>query len=380
MKKNTKTIIIIFIILAVIVSITGGLNTFTFFKPSSDVIVPIYSSVECVPIDGVDNKLISIDDFDDDPHWYGCSTGNSPNNAYIPRGESCDYILSNYNFALTKVIVCEYGGRDFDAFGCNEISSGEFDYFSINEGETVYINTVPAFLFGESSLQAKIPAYGLKVTTDDNVILTTSSSCQLSSLSNSIKIVDFDGDEIPINAPHNTITAKQTITESSRLVTLDGVNNGNPIYVVDIQEGEGVYQKVEQTEDGTYYVDIKAGNFKSSLIECIPGIGNCDDNAKIVEEGIPCYSDSDYGTALGWAISDNGDSCRYACGDDGFNVVTDDCVDTSCGDEAVFSYQSGQCVAYEDDPFYGNPTNIIILSIIGGVVILGAIYLFTRKK
>ncbi|MDX1701012.1 MAG: hypothetical protein R3250_10360, partial [Melioribacteraceae bacterium] len=316
----------------------------------------------------------------DDGEFYQCTTREA--GTYVPDfpGIQCEYEVTDFSFATTY--VCEgvvTNENDLDS-KCTK-TSGIIDSFLdsgrrtliVEAGDSVYIDTDK--VFGDSTVKARYPSYGLEVTQATGFREITTTNCELNSV-NEVELHTIGANNqklVQPTIPFNVVSASFQ-AKSSQIVSLDEVENGQTIFIT----RAGFYNKVRTADDGFKYVDTRQ-EFRNSAIECIPRTTGCSDEAKIVPlEKQSC--DAFSGAIVNYAPVE-GDStkmCKYTCSE-GSLSVSNDCISipTSCpADKPLFDSRSGQCTsqAVEDE----EPETDFLPLMLLGVGVLGTLML--RKK
>lgn len=334
--------------------------------------IPQYLSAECVPrAENLNSRQITS--HTDAPTVYQCTTASS--GTWIPQRTECEYTISNYGTAT--VYTCDGLLNELDKSRCSRqrgiweefVTSNQINTFSVDAGDSIYINTNAGFLgIGEARLDVKYPAYGLQVETADGRVLSTTTTCELTSLSREYHTIDAD--ELKIvqpDSPFNAVTG-QFPARTSQAVRLSDVANGEPIYI----SRPNYYYPIKEADDGFLYVDTSVSEKFDSDIQCIPRTTGCSDNAKVINiEDQSC--DETSGSIGGYAPVEGDESrlCKYGCVN-GKIQQTNDCITVqSCtSDKPLWNPETGQCVNVLP-PEEGNIfSNTVILIILGGIVLI----------
>lgn len=350
--------------------------------------IPLYWRAECVERPE-SMELKTMTSHTDDPTMYSCTTQESK--THIPNypGVSCEYTISDYQFASVYVCDVEYDsqGKIIGNKPLNEkdsrcvqaksyLSTASSETFKVPGGDYIYINTDN--IIGSGNLKVRYPSYGLKVVQQDNFQTITSNTCELNSV-NGVELHTLDANNqkfvkptIPFNAVSGSVQAR-----SSQLVNLDNVESGDTIYIT----RPGYYSKVRTAEDGFLFVDSKQ-EFADEDIQCIPGTTGCSNDAKIIPlEDQTCSEFS--GVIKNYApVEGNNDKlCKYTC-ESGKLELSNDCISvpSTCPvDKPLFDPNRGECVAVisnvNDEP--DKETNWIPAIAIALTVLLGIV---SRKK
>lgn len=404
MKVATKLVISIIAVVLIALVFTGGFGLQSFVN--EPIVIPFYTSAKCVPIESRNMDTISLSTNNNKPVVYNCLSYNKESGNYIPSGKECEFKIENSNVALTTVFVCDRDDLnkikkttlseinsltidDVKKAGCEEktqsflgsLGQDTIPTIIVPEGSVIYIDTANV-LSKIATIQAKYPSYGLEIRLDNNRLNPVTPTCLLSDLTNKEDFHRIDGNSnniVQIDKPINFITALNRVESSGRVITTQGLNSGEPIYVEEV----GYYYPVKRADDGLLYVDIN--NKKSSnMIECIPNVGGCNAEAKKIKlEEAECQANG-IGVMEGWFTTDTPNVyCQMECVD-GKNKISKDCVNTQCSDTEVYDFNKKSCVDLterltgvesQDFNFY-----IIAFMIVGAVLIYAILSLFVGKK
>ena len=315
--------------------------------------IPQYWVGECVSRADHQSEL-KITTHTDSPLWYHCTTQQSGKWVPIYPGVQCEYTIVGHNSA--DVYICEdftETKSDLSTPKCRDqrfLFRGDRDIYSVNTGDTIYINTNK--LIGNAELFVKYPSYGIKIRQSDGFTTATSTNCLLNSINANDKgVVGLhtigmkDRIEVLPDNPFNVVSGLR-LAISTQAVSLNNVENGYPIYI----SRPGFYHLIKKADDGFEYVDTTQ-EFRSSIIECIPRTTGCNDEAKIVR--IEQQSCDKYGGAITNYAPVQGDSsrlCKYACLS-GKLRVQNDCIEIPKGcpsDKPLFDTNTGRCVTLSE--------------------------------
>lgn len=340
MKKLSigNAVVLALVLLGVFVGAFFSIGSFSVIE--RPILLPRYFTGECTPIDGVDNRLQQISSHTNEPTWYHCDSSES--NTWIPDNEQCEYTIQGAGV----VYVCDGITNNKNDLGTNKCKKikGNFDGDAqtpvvVNAKDTIYVNTNVVFSTGKVSV--RYPAYGIKFTSPDGFIRSTTSNCVANSIDNDLHTLDRGSRTIiQPNVPLNVVIGLQRAS-SSQVVSISSINGGDPIYIT----RPGYYYKIQEAEDGFEYVDTTGREFSNTKIECIPKTTGCSDDATI----IPLVDQSC--NAFGGAITDyapvQGDQsklCKYSCSG-GKLSLTSDCVDTKeCPtNKPIWNPETGNC-------------------------------------
>jgi len=353
-KKKSKRLIGIWIMVLLII-IVGGISYISnqgLTMYQEEVYIPQYLSAECVP--RADNMAkLSLGEVDKKGEFFECTTKGTPGYVPIVNGIQCNYIVD--------ISVASLG---FTAYDCpisvdsesdvkdecvkleGLLSSTNNEEYTVNPGRKFFIDPVTFFGLGEIDLKAEYPSYGLKIETADGRILSTSTNCELNSLSKEFHTIDAGSLTLVVpDAPFNVVTGLSK-AYSTKLVTLEGVNNNKPVYIT----RPGYYYLLAEADDGWLYVATEKGEKQSSLIECIPRTTGCSDDAKFVP--LVDQSCDMFGGAVGSYAPVEGDNtklCVYDCVD-GELQLSNDCIEVvaDCPDDKpLWDANTGECVVVE---------------------------------
>ena len=324
------------------------------------VYVPRYYTAECVErTESMDLRSLGV--VPTAGALYACNMGES--NTWIPNvpGVSCEFIPRKSGATTLTGWICPEGVTENQARAspnefCDQIV-GLTDRtgvpIRVAIGESLYLNPTSVFWGASVNLDARYPAFGLRIRNADGFVSPNTNTCLINELRDlrdsdplsRTQIYSLDPErriEVLPGVPVNAVTGLQPAI-SSQVVTLRGVNRGEPIYIT----RPGFYYPVRSI-DGFRYVDTSGPEFTSSLIECIPRTVGCSDSAQVVQ--LADQSCDIYGGALTSYSPVEGDPtklCKYSCVD-GRLVVTNDCISvpTECPDDRpLWDTASGECVA-----------------------------------
>jgi hypothetical protein len=384
--KNNLGFIGLFL-LGILFVISGGLYSYSIVSGQSfsivneEVFLPQYWTAEC--IERSQPLTVDIPSHTDTPTFYSCTTSQS--GTYIPlvAGVSCNFMPSDFSFVDVYVCDVKYDsqGRVIDGIPKNKedrrcVSKlGTFEVDSsprvnVPAGDYVYIDTDK--VFGDATLRAEFPSYGLRVRSADGFVNPTTVSCEIQSISG----IDYHtldrGDRVEVlpNVPLNAVSGLQKAF-STQVVSLDRVREGEPIYI----SRPGFYQIIKEAEDGFKYVHTELGEIRDSSIECIPRTSGCSDDARIVK--IVEQSCDKFGGVINNYAPIEGDTsklCKYDC-ESGKLKLSNDCIEVrqdSCpADKPVYDAQSGDCVAVLSElPGENNTSYLLALGLLGGGLLL----------
>jgi len=385
MSKGYKAgLITFFVLLGIILILSGTLSiTQPFALFGQEVYIPQYLSAGCSP--RADNMaLVNIEKHTDVPSWYHCTTEGSGKYIPIVNGIQCDYIVKDTGIIWFNAI-CEGVVENKDVLTTDKCRRGTSTLVDlentiiVNSGDTLYLNTNR--LIGDATLRVKYPSYGLKVETADGRDLATTTNCELTSLSREYHTIDAKNAKLVVpDVPFNVVTGLSK-AYSSQVVTLLGIESGNPIYI----SKPGYYFLIDTADDGFKYVDTAAGEKQSNLIQCIPRTTGCNDEAKIVKlQEQPCDK---YGGAISDYSPVEGDStrlCKYKCSF-GTLALTGDCIQVvkECPSKTpLWDARTGNCVSLTPPQLVSKEFNWVgLVLILIGVIILGVSiwYRYSRK-
>lgn len=390
-KKNSKWIVAVIFLLLLL----GGGFAFQSFSSQGltifeeQVWIPDYYSAECVTRPEHMSE-VSLGSVPSSGEFYECTTDGT--GKWIPKvpNVQCEYFIKHFGLSVT-VKECPLTARDDD--DCTTVRnfwtiSGDEDRVTIDQGKKLWIDPVWASV----GLTAKFPSYGLRVRQAGGFLPKISTNCvanSVHSIIDNVHLIDASSslEVAPLN-PINVITGLR-LAISSHLVTLNGVNNGRPIYITRAGYGEGrqgFYYKVLELDDGFTYVDSNR-EFGSVLIECIPRTTGCSDDAKIVplvDQNCGLYGGSitDYAPVQG----DNSKLCKYECVN-GKLVLTDDCIiiPTDCPDDKpLWDANTGECVSVRTIPKETEETDLffvwVILGVIGVILLMLIVKVIVDKR
>jgi len=318
--------------------------------------LPQYWVAKCIPRADT-NAEIQITTHTDNPTFYTCDTNTAKK--YIPmvNGVQCQFSFDKFE-AIT-VYSCKGKVTDKskinDPSVCTDIRSGFSSVVSratakswtVNAGDTLYVDTDA--IFGDATMFARYPSYGLEVRTADGFTGATTTNCEVNSIdTNKYHTIDKGSrTEVKPDFPLNVVSGlKQGL--STQAVTLSDIENGKPIYIT----RPGYYYLILTSEDGFRYVATDKGERSSERIECIPRTSGCTDEAKIVPlESQACDMYGGAITNYAPIIGDNSQLCKYTC-ESGKLSKSTDCikVQTSCpADKPLWDTTTGNCIGLSDE-------------------------------
>ena len=349
----------------------------------SEVSIPAYMRAEC----SERTENLQQSPFEEIPKsgkFYSCTTDASGTYIPIVNGVQCRFHTQGTAVALTSK-VCDSDAQDEDHSSCRdpqEIEQAGSRVFIVNSGDKLWLNPTSFLGLGTEEISPRYPAYGLKVVTSTNYGFPQTTSCELNSLSRQYHTIDAgERTEVVPGVPFNVVTEKRKAV-SSQNVILEGVNNGNPLYIT----RPGYYYQIKEAEDGFLYVDTSGGEKQSNKIECIPRTTGCSDDAKITKLEDQSCGTFDLGAITGYAPvqGDNTNLCKYVCGGDNTLKKTSDCisVQSDCPDDKpLWDGATGQCVEVEprEDEEEFDFTILIIVAVFA-VIILVMFYIKSRNK
>lgn len=362
----------------IIILVLGGIfysnNNQSYSLIGEEIWTPKYFTAECV-VRAENNAQRVITSHTDTPTWYSCTTDES--GTYIPlvNGIQCEYEVSDIS-SVTAYICNINGGTapiDEDDSRCEKIT-GFFDItddtntFVVNAGDYLYLDTDT--IFGDATLKARYPSYGLRVRGADNFVSPTTQTCEINSLSTQYHTTDAgDRTEVLPNSPFNAVSALEK-TISTQSVTLDDVEGGREIYIT----RPNYYYLIKEADDGFKYVDTGSDERRDTDIECIPRTTGCSDDAKIVPlEDQPCDK---YGGAITNYAPVTGDStrlCKYSCEKVTLSL-TGDCIAVAqdCPeDKPLWDTATGLCSAVETPQDKEQGSYTYLLYFLGALIIVG---------
>ncbi|MEK6880782.1 MAG: hypothetical protein AABY22_14280, partial [Nanoarchaeota archaeon] len=261
-KRTRNRNFIIFLAIIAVLTISFGLTSI--FQSASlygkQIYMPLYWKATCEP--RADNmNSISISSHTNSPIWYHCNTGEAQK--WVPEysGIQCQYTISNFR-GFTSYICPGYTSK-IDYSKCRKDASLSIDplgntekTLTVNVGDSIYIDTDN--IIGNARLDVKYPSYGLVITQADGFQNIKTISCLLNTFDNSqLHTLDAkDRKEVKPDIPLNIVSAR-IAAETTQAVSLKDVENGEPIYISRV----GFYFKIQSSEDGFSYVDLKGGEF-----------------------------------------------------------------------------------------------------------------------
>jgi len=375
-NKLTRKSIIPFIIIISFIVVIGYLYTDTnasmfaaFFDDNRLIYEPTFLHGECVPIEGINKELHNWEKIPNSGKFYECNINSA--GTWIPKGTKCEFEISGFGF--TTIRLCDMQVTEtkscinpspFTILGDNEI-------FKVEQGKKLWVKPIVAYV----KFRGRYPAYGLKILTPNNYLFATTTTCEVQSLSNNYHLEKGESSNIvDINRPINIIHGFQEVYSRS-VVTIPELNNGNPIYIIDVNK----YYPILETEDKVKYVDIN--NLKTNTrIECVPGIGCTTEARKETVEGQKC--DALGGTPVGYVrkSDDTTTECTYKCVNK--NNIPDKCrkVKICSGETPVWDSINGKCIGLGQKSKSESDLDLIPFIIIGGFVILTLLIIYIRGK
>jgi hypothetical protein len=328
------------------------------------VYVPRYYTAECVErTESMELRTLGV--VPTAGALYACSMSESKTWMPTVPGVSCEFTPRKSGATTLTGWICPEGVSETQARGspnefCDQII-GLTDRtgipIKVAIGESLYLNPTSVFFGSSVTLDARYPAFGLRIRNADGFVSPTTTTCLVNDLRDlrssdpnaNTQIYSLDPErriEVLPGAPVNAVTGLQPAI-STQVATISGVNRGEPIYIT----RPGFYYPIKSI-DSFRYADTSV-EFTSSLIECIPRTIGCSDTAKIVP--LAQQSCDIYGGALTSYSPVEGDSsklCKYACVD-GSLQLTEDCItvqDECPDDRPLWDTTTGECVAVLVDP------------------------------
>jgi hypothetical protein len=335
-----------------------------------EVYLPGFFRAECVERTESMSRF-QVSTHTDDPTFYECTTKGTGRYVPITSGIACKYFPTDYTFI--DAWDCPLSATISDKKGCDEILDDNFDFWRINAGRKILIDTDK--LIGNARLFAEYPSFGIKAVSADNYGFPHTTSCELSSVKgkNYYTVEPQNRLEIPPGSPVNFMT-KLSKGISTQVVTLPDVENGDPIYIINI----GQYYKIK--DQGEFlYVDTQE-TFKSDKIECIPRIA-CSDDAKSID--LTDQTCDMYGGSIGGYApvpGDNTEICKWKCEDNKLKQ-TNDCIQVrQCPPEKpLWDAFTGECVIIVSPPTPPENNNMLLWILAGGAAIIAGAFLLTRR-
>lgn len=347
-----KKVLLIGIVAALLIVSFVFLAQQTFLPSGTQVILPRFGSYECAgDLELRDHPSLQTQSFfRSNSASYVCGEG-----LFAPEGCTYSLTVSNERNDLLTIKDCPRTTEQNpdDCVTLSKPSSGTI-IAELDTGRRLFVHAGGTGTSYSVDVREKTKAYRLRTQVEG--FLTSKGGCTLNDLTSvagssvtneekermSQKLVKYwDGSQhLRPNEIVNFITSRVK-AESANLVTISGINNGEPIYVAAPRS----YYKTERLPDGTY---VYVGNpIYDERIECYPAnILGCDSNAqsKVVEEGV---TECPVGVAPGYTPVTADKSCRVECVS-GKVQFTNDCVDRidRCpSDKPNYNTLIGQCEA-----------------------------------
>lgn len=340
--------------------------------------IPQYYTAECV--ERTDSmSTIDLGEVPREGEFYSCTTAGTGKWTPIVNGVQCRYQIDKQG-ASYAAYICPV---DFDTDAsiteikesCEQerrvLSVDTFE-ITVNAGEHLFVDPAEFFGLGGVHITGELPSYGLRVRQSDGFVSPTTTSCLVEDIREAGRADEDaitpayalnlqDRVEIVPGVPANAVSGLQP-AKSTQAVVLEGVNNGEPVYI----SRPGYYYDIKETPQGFEYVDTKV-EYRSSLIQCIPRTTGCSDEAKTVD--LVDQSCDEYGGMLqGYnpVQGDNSRLCEYSC-IDGELEVTNQCIEVEqdCPDDApLWDASTGQCVTLApQEPGLDNSNLLFIVTV-----------------
>lgn len=345
--KNSDVIITILVVIALAGVIMGANAQLTIFK--EEVRKGFYTSTKCVErTDSMrwsDYKPVS-----DNGEFLSCKSSDL--GAWMPldMGLQCEFEPESPFASYYNIYRCP---GDVESYSEVETRcTDELDHvstYTIDVGDKLYVNP-NTLLDGSMKVRNKHPSYGLQVFYADGRISSVTNNCLLTSMGNFEQDTELaertDNRAVKPGHPLNTVTLSTTV-RSSNLITVDRIEGGDPIYVL----RPHYYRTVEETEEGTLFVDTKEEH-KDESLECLPSNQLCNADARWKDEDSPERCEDLGGGVTAGAVTDYQQvpenpykMCKWRC-EGGESKMTDDCkiVDADCDEGEQWSWQNYKCV------------------------------------
>lgn len=394
MKRNTYAILaIIAAIAAVFIISQQGLTLF-----GQPVYLPLYASAKCIaraesPVTTPQVTVPSSGAF------YKCITGAA--GTYVPPDRTkCSFTITSggtydaYTAPIqttsslstitidTQAEAEQYGTKVHSAL--SGIFAEPTKSYDVIGGQQMYIK--PAIL-SRVTFTGKYPAYGLEVTAANGRVFPTTTSCDLTSLytvkgTDNTPAVWQDPSQTRIvvpDSPYNVVMAN-VLAFSTQVVTIQGINNGQPIYI----EEAGQYNPVIDSGKGWLYVDTTK-TITDNRIQCVPRQSQiCSDDAKFVNFA-ESSCDWQGGTSPGYnsVPGDPTQLCKYQCVNGHPSVDKTQCITVQkCTDPKLplWNTYTGECVAQSTTPPKPDHDYTLLFIILGGAAVVLAMLAVKKAK
>lgn len=388
MAKMSKVLLLFILLIAGIATVLGSLvlTQQSFF--GGTVLVPVFGRIECVG----SNQFLDLGKIKDVGSTYNCP----PAGAFT--FDPCVYSVEAVGWASSSLVE----DCDQTTSSCKKLynwassSIPKFLTIQIQPGRQLHINPDTPFAWDNdaSPISVTYQQYRLEQIELGHKVYGT--DCAVSNLNKLDVLPDekIESNQI-INDYKGTPTLKKgeivnyiigsvPITDSKNVVTIAGINNGQPIDVI----APGTYYPVVKSDKGTYYVDSRQVMYNSNL-QCTPATPYCEQSStgtKVVVQptGQTCTALS--GVSDSYTPISDTKSCKLQC-TGGVTSITSDCVtriDKCPADKPVFNVATNSCVTLvappADEGFDFNKALPWITAIIFIVVILVIALVYKNPK